>query len=210
MWSRGLAPGQAFDASRTEPALVDLLEAKDLKPPLPPATSGASALVPGCGRGYAVVSLARAGYVAEGVEISPTAVKAAREYIASQGVDAQVREADYFRLEPARPYSLVFDSTFLCALPPAMRDQWAQKMATIVSADGELITNIFPNRPAGAPDPADGDVGTGPPYALSPRLVEGLLTAVGFAKISVVPVPPARQARGVEFIGRWRRLKTSG
>lgn len=38
------------------------------------------ALVPGCGRGYDVCEMAKRGYDALGLDIAPTAVKAASEY----------------------------------------------------------------------------------------------------------------------------------
>ncbi|KAJ1621722.1 S-adenosyl-L-methionine-dependent methyltransferase [Pavlovales sp. CCMP2436] len=203
MWSKGLAPGQAFDASRTEPAFARLLEQASVDPPLPAV--GSKALVPGCGRGYAVVSLERAGYVAEGLEIAPTAAKVAEAYIRSQGAVAVVRTGDFFGLELERQYDFVFDSTFLCALPPSLREDWATMMAGIISPGGQLITNIFPIREDNEPDPADGDIGSGPPYALSPSLVERLLTRAGFVCLGMEPVADSLRARGRrEVLARWR------
>lgn len=204
MWSRGVAPGQAFDASRTEPAFEQLLaRAASATPSLPPA--GSRALVPGCGRGYAVVSLEKAGFAAEGLEISPTAAAAATAYIRAQGAKAEVRVGDFFGLQRERQFGLVFDSTFLCALPPSQREAWAAQMAGVLAPGGELVTNIFPIRAEGEPDPADGHVGSGPPFALSPRLVERLLVGVGFVRLAIEPVPDALRARfGREVLARWR------
>jgi hypothetical protein len=206
MWQRGISPGQAFDASRTEPAFAKLLERRlSVQPPLP--ATGARALVPGCGRGYAVVSLEQAGYAAEGLEISPTARDAAIEYIRSKGARADVHMGDFFELEKQRQFGLVFDSTFLCALQPTQREAWAAQMASIIAPEGQLVTNIFPIRPAGEPDPADGTIGGGPPFALSTRLVELLLTAVGFTCLAMEPVPDELRARGNEVLARWQAPK---
>mmetsp|Transcript_26354 Transcript_26354/g.77382 ORF Transcript_26354/g.77382 Transcript_26354/m.77382 type:complete len:273 (+) Transcript_26354:30-848(+) len=210
MWTRGIQPGQAFDAARTEPAFQDLLDkAATVQPPLPTPSAKSRAFVPGCGRGYAVVSLERAGYAAEGLEISPTAARAARDYLSSQGAKAEVRVGDFFALPEEGQYSVVFDSTFLCALHPTQREAWAKKTSAILAQDGELITNIFPVRPDGEPDPADGAVGNGPPYALSDRLVTGLLAPHGWRQVSISKVPEAMRARpgglGMEFLARWRR-----
>ena len=65
MWSRGLAPGQAFDAAKPELALQALIPGSGVTG-LPTASgslalSGKRALVPGCGRGYAVEALSRGG-----------------------------------------------------------------------------------------------------------------------------------------------------
>mmetsp|Transcript_20525 Transcript_20525/g.68912 ORF Transcript_20525/g.68912 Transcript_20525/m.68912 type:complete len:214 (+) Transcript_20525:65-706(+) len=201
MWTRGIQPGEYFDASRTEPAFQALLDNKNLQPPLPRG----KALVPGCGRGYAVASLVVAGFSTTGIEISKTAADTAKQYLASRDVKASILEGDFFDMDlPA--YDLVFDSTFLCAIDPSTRADWAKRMAALVTSGGELVTNIFPIRPDGEPDPADGAIGTGPPYALSPRLVAGLLAPHGFEKVSLDIVPPAQRARGKEYIARWRKL----
>merc|ERR1712137_479073 len=72
LWAAGLEPGEAFDCRKTEPAFQALIE-QDI---LPKGT----ALVPGCGRGYACCALARAGYKVVGMDISPTAAEAAEQY----------------------------------------------------------------------------------------------------------------------------------
>ena len=83
MWSAGLKPGDAFDAARVEPALASAIaldDASKLDPPLGMSrASEMTALVPGCGRGYAVAALAKMDRFkhATGLEISPTAQKAA-------------------------------------------------------------------------------------------------------------------------------------
>ena len=118
MWAAGLKPGQAFDATRCEPAFADLLRG-DLA-----GGGGRRALVPGCGRGYAVAALAAAGYQATGLEVSPTAVAAASAYLSTQqGIEGkwQIDEADFFKHTPAQPYDLIYDCTFLCAIPPEAR-----------------------------------------------------------------------------------------
>lgn len=212
MWERGVGRGEFFDAAKTEPAFARLmanpsdniralLEGKGVPP---------RALVPGCGRGYALVTLAAAGFAADGLEIAPTAAKAAREYLASEGVErarTRVIEADFFSYSPEVAYALVFDSTFLCAIDPSKRQEWAAQMSRLVAEGGILVSNIFPIRPDGAPDPADGNVGSGPPFALSARLVSSLLEPAGFECIAMDPVPEELRARGArEVLAQFRRV----
>ena len=72
MWASGLGKGDKFDAAAVEPALQDLIDSGALPPSGP-------ALVPGCGRGYAVAALAESGERdVLGIDIAPTAVKAAQ------------------------------------------------------------------------------------------------------------------------------------
>ncbi len=109
MWASGLRPGQAFDAARVEPALAKLLSSSTNSLP-----SG-RALVPGCGRGYAVAELARHGYDATGLEIAPSAVAAANAYCKEQadlaGKTWKVVEGDFF--SHSASYNLIYDCTFL-------------------------------------------------------------------------------------------------
>ena len=196
MWRAGLQPGQAFDAKRCEPAFSALLKAE-------PARPGMRALVPGCGRGYALGALAEAGYHATGLEIAPSAVTAACDYLrAQQGIEHkwEVQEGDFFTHETVQPYDLIYDCTFLCAIPPEMRSGWADCMDRLLSKDGELVTLIFPIK-----TPAfEG----GPPYCMSPELVRGLLEPRGFSAVALDEVPNEMLARGhiaKEFLGRWRK-----
>ena len=75
-----------FDRGTPNPALVDTLSEKGdlLGPPTYTAPDGVirrkRALVPGCGRGYDVLLLACHGYDASGIEISPEAIKACKEF----------------------------------------------------------------------------------------------------------------------------------
>lgn len=68
------------------------------------------------------------------------------------------REEDFFRWAPARPFDLIWDYTFLCALPPSLWPRWAKSMRRLVAPRGVLATLLFPV----------GDYKGGPPYALQP------------------------------------------
>lgn len=185
MWARGLAKGAAFDAARVEPAFAKLLSTSSV------AKVGGAALVPGCGRGYAVAALARAGMKATGLEIAPSAVEAARAHLDSESLPAgsyAVDNADFFEWKPSSKYDLIYDCTFLCAIPPERRGAWAEQMEAMLAPDGTLVTLIFPVR-----DPLfDG----GPPYCMSLELVRSLLQPRGFAEASMREVPAEELARG--------------
>ena len=206
-WSRngGLKKGEEFDASQCEPALQALLDSGVLP--------GGPTLVPGCGRGYAVAALAEDGSRdVLGLDISPTAVKAAQDFLAEvQGRRGRVAVDDFFgshRESHTGYYSLGYDCTFLCAIPPEYRQQWADTWATVLKKNGQLVTLVFPLTPEGSPDPADGSVGSGPPYALSMKLLTQLLEPRGFKLISAEEVPQSQIARGSksgEIIARWTR-----
>ena len=141
MRERGLPPGATFDALGPEPALIELIV--EGVPPLAglaatpdgvawhkvrAAASAARprALVPGCGRGCSVGALAEAGYSALGIDIAPSRIAAAREYL-GDAAHAEIRCADFFDgalLEPnsfdliCELRALVLRCVSLCPLPP--------------------------------------------------------------------------------------------
>jgi len=63
-------------------------------------------MVPGCGRGYDCVALAEKGYEVVGLELSETAAKAAREYIAGSLVGRKIKiiTGDFFTSDLARAF----------------------------------------------------------------------------------------------------------
>ncbi|TQN70354.1 Thiocyanate methyltransferase 1 [Colletotrichum shisoi] len=95
-----------------------------------------------------------------------------------------------------RAFDLIFDYTFLCALPPAARSSWATRMAALLSPRGRLVCLEFPSgKPLSQP---------GPPWGLTPEIYLALLSRPGepleFSSSTqagdaadVVVVPPFRE-----------------
>ncbi|KAL3265158.1 hypothetical protein ABHI18_000063 [Aspergillus niger] len=160
-----------WDRGKPSPALIDLVEyRKELFQPLAADGRRKKALVPGCGRGYDVVMLALHGFDAYGVEISATGVAAAQTYASKELQRPQAYnfgeqesdsanpgnvtflEGDFFKTdwEPNNLkgggglFDIIYDYTFLCALHPDMRRQWAARMAGLLRDDGYLVCLEFP------------------------------------------------------------------
>ncbi|KAJ3168456.1 hypothetical protein HK101_011628 [Irineochytrium annulatum] len=129
-----------------------------------------TALVPGCGRGYDVITFAKRGIKCTGIDLSPTGTAVANEYIASQGVDpsmGHVATADFFDFATRAPAcDILYDQTFLCALDKNLRKDWAKAVGAIVRPGGYLLAYMFPLK-------ADSE--DGPPFAVSVDLYRNLL-----------------------------------
>ena len=199
MWANGIAEGQAFDCRRTEPGFQAMLDRGEV------AVGDGRALVPGCGRGYALASLARAGFSrVVGLEISATARDACEAQLEKEeipsGSDIAVEVADFFEydVEEGKRFDAAYDCTFLCAIDPNKRKEWADVYARVIKPGGLLVSLVFPC----------GDFEGGPPYALSPEIVKNLLAATGkFKEVSLARVPEELYARGrTEYLYVWRRL----
>lgn len=182
-----------WDAGAAAPALRRLVAEGTL-----PA---GRALVPGCGAGYDVFALAADDRVAVGLDLAPTAAKrfeALREERGLSANRAPLVIGDFFAFEAKAPFDLIYDYTFLCAIEPERREDWARRVDALLAPDGELVTLIFPivDQPM---NPG------GPPHPMSPDLVRELLEP-RFEATFLEPLTESHPGReGKEWLGRWRR-----
>lgn len=186
LWAQdgGLAKGSRFDV-----AGVSLPLAAEIGRRPASERPGLTALVPGCGRAYDALFLAEHGFEkVVALDLSPTACEAAREEIAQSSSSPAVQErvivecGDFFD-QSDRKFDFIWDCTFLCALEPGVREQWAQTMRSLLADDGELLTCVFPI------GPREG----GPPFEMSVDLVRSLLEPAGFEATSVQDALPLEE-----------------
>lgn len=147
-----------------------------------------------------------------GLDISQTAVQAAEEYRDKNLEEGRERATyettDFFQLKTEGRweggFDLVYDYTFLCALLPHQREDWAKTHRRLIAPGGELVTLIYPLRP-GADTGEDTD---GPPFAMSEKIVRGLLEKNGFVATMMEPVKAedatAEYRIGKEILARWK------
>jgi len=106
-----------WDRGEASPQLQQWLDSGELNP----ASTGACVAVPGCGSGYEVESLARAGFSVTALDYAPAAVALTRERLRQSALTANVVQADVLQWQPAAPLDAVYEQTCLCALHP---DHW--------------------------------------------------------------------------------------
>ncbi len=235
-WDRGsVAPGLAWWLGQHAEALLprrleDVPQSGSLATPRVPhacdtRTTQGRALVPGAGHGHDVLALAHAGWDVTAVDIAPTAVVACAQRIATAGINVQARVicADFFESPPKaealqEPFDLLFDYTFCCALPPALRAAWAQTCATRIKQGGRLLHLAFPlderQRSAATLQSLSALVGTGrvpvdpgagPPFVLDLHELATRLMPYFVLEDVAVEVPSAPDRRGREALLLWRR-----
>jgi hypothetical protein len=117
-----------------------------------------------------------------GLDIAPTALQAAQERLKT--LDATMQSRCTFSTDDFFSYSgqfdCIYDYTFLCAIQPDQREAWAQKHASLLAPNGELLVVIFPIC----------DKQDGPPFAMSPELVRSPLEPVGLVEIDCKMLSP--------------------
>jgi len=229
LWKNGFLP---WDRGLSNPALVDLLSSRhdligsSVTKDSNGQTKRKRALVPGCGRGYDVLLLASFGYDAVGLDGSETAIDECKKLAQEEGdkyplqSGAETRGSitfltgDFFKNdwetieqqgELKEPYDLIYDYTFLCALPPDTRPSWALRISELLSTSGRLVCLEFPLYK----DPSTG----GPPYALREETYVQHLSKPGqeleykdgFVVVSEVS---SRSSRSLVRLDRWKPERT--
>ena len=237
-WQRGATP---WDRGAVAPGLVWWLneqraEVPQAQPrtqtreaPRSPQAQGLAGqrgrvLVPGAGHGYDALALAQAGWDVTAVDIAPTAVAECTQRIVAAGLEKQARAvcADFFETPPRQealqaPFDLLFDYTFCCALPPALRAAWAHTCAQRIKQGGSLLHLAFPldrgQRSAAtlkalgakAPGHSPVDPGDGPPFVLDLQELAGYLAPNFVLETLALDVPSAPSRDGREALLLWRR-----
>lgn len=120
-------------------------------------------LIPGCGSGYEVKLFAERGHDVLGIDFSEAALEAAGRVLGK--LAHRVRKGDFFSLM-LEPCDLVYERTFLCALPRARWPQWGVKIPTLVRPGGRLAGFFYFS-----------DNERGPPFGISAQALHGLLDA---------------------------------
>lgn len=128
-------------------------------------TQPASALIPGCGTGYEVAAFHQAGWEVTAIDFSPVAVEQAKVHLGPLG--RLVVQGDFFAHDLGeRRFDVVYERTFLCALPPSLWAGYAARMAQLLRSGGRLIGFFL-----------FGDEPEPPPYPLTDNQAQELFAA---------------------------------
>jgi len=134
-----------------------------------------SVLIPGCGSAYEVRAFDEAGWKVAGIDFSPVAVERARSELGP--LAKRVVQDDFFKHDfGSQRFDLIYERTFLCALPPNLWPAYVKRMTQLLRRNGKLA-GIF----------LYGDQAEPPPYPLTPAKASELL-GKNFSLIKTLPV----------------------
>lgn len=133
--SRYEAGTTGWDMGEVSPPLkayFDTIENKDIR-----------ILIPGCGNAWEAKYLVAAGFTnITVIDIAAAPVAHLRAALGPEGLKTcRVVLGDFFA--HTGTYDLIVEQTFFCAIDPAMRSQYAKKMAQLLAADGVLMGVLF-------------------------------------------------------------------
>lgn len=179
-------------AGRADPSLQDWLN--DVAPGL--VRPGAAAVVVGCGLGDDARELADRGYEVTAFDVSPAAIRWARER--HPDLSERFHVADLFSIPPSlcRRADLVVEAHTLQALHPELRARAAAGVASLARPRGTILA-ICAGREEGEPLPDS------PPFPLCARELADLMSAHGFAPTG--PIEDSASAGGRRLRAAFRR-----
>ena len=188
-WQQRFAEGNTpWDRGAANPQLDAWLAAGALKP--------CRILVPGCGSGYEVATLAKAGFDVTGLDYAPVAIARTRNLLATANLNAELIEADVLAWQPPRQYDAIYEQTCLCALYPDQWRDYADQLHRWLVAGGRLFA-LFVQFPR--PGAADGEI-QGPPYHCDINAMRALFPAPRW-NWPKPPYPRTSHPRGLAELG---------
>ncbi len=157
---------------------------------------GGAVFLPGCGRGYEALHLARLGYRVTAVDWVAEPVRFLREAAAREGLEVEVLRQDMFALPEsfAGRFDVFLEQTCLCALAPAQWPDYEALAFRLLRPAGRLL-GVFME--------LEGE--DGPPFDCPPEKVRALLSPPRwtFEGMERIPSNPARP--GPEYTARFTR-----
>lgn len=138
------AENTGWDRGDVSPALQIWLDQTVLK-------EGASILIPGCGRGYEVVALAKLGFDVTAIDLAPSAIEVLNQGLTDAGVSATIVCADIFSYQTEHQFDVVYEQTCLCAIEPNQRADYERCLEKWIKSGGKLLFSMMQTGEAGGP-----------------------------------------------------------
>ncbi|MDQ7003120.1 MAG: methyltransferase domain-containing protein, partial [Ghiorsea sp.] len=130
------AQDTGWDRGETSPALHTFLDKGGLE-------HVKTILIPGCGRGYEVVALAKRGFEVTALDLAPSAVAHLKQTLEKEGLKANAVCIDIFDFKAPQAFDAVYEQTCLCAIEPSQREAYAKTVADWLKPKGKLLLNMM-------------------------------------------------------------------
>ena len=121
-----------WDKGEPSPGLVDFLE-------LHPELNGGDVLVPGCGLAHDVRAWIPHARRVTGLDLSPTAVKAAEKMTRDQGLSAEIKVGNFLDSDTEDRFDWVFEHTLFCAITRDLRPDYVKGVLNRLTPGGDYM-----------------------------------------------------------------------
>ncbi len=190
-WDAGLT---GWDQGEAHPSLAKLLKHATREGSLP---EGARIYSAGAGRAHSEAALARLGYVVKAVDLSDSAIQAAKSlYGEISGLHLAVGDFNDIPEDELASFDAIYDRAMLCALGPGIRLSYIEAMKKRLKPGGLFCSILFRRV----------EVEKSPPYAIDEKEAYRVLGG-DFELVFAVAIPAAPKPAVVkeEWISIWRR-----
>jgi SAM-dependent methyltransferase len=157
-YQHGETPWEKGDA---HPGLVEFLRRAPVR---------GCVFVPGCGTGHDVRALAATADEVVGLDLAPSAIRAAKAHGEVGGERYVVGDLFALPKKMLGAFDWVFEHTCFCAIPPALRGDYVEAVASVLQPGGRLLAIFFLN-PDMEPDES------GPPFGTTREELDALFGA---------------------------------
>ncbi len=108
-------------------------------------------LVPGCGNGYEVLTLAKLGFDVVAIDIAPTAIENLQSMLDKKNCNAELVLGDFFTWNPDEKFDAIFEQTSLCALPPELWGRYEAQLHEWLNSQGKILAAFMQTGQEGGP-----------------------------------------------------------
>ncbi len=108
-------------------------------------------LVPGCGNGHEVLTLAAAGFEVVAIDIATTPVKRLRDRLKQHNLKAEVVQGNLLSWEHEIFFDVIYEQTCLCALPQDTWTQYERKLYGWLKPQGKIFALFMQTQQQGGP-----------------------------------------------------------
>ncbi len=108
-------------------------------------------LIPGCGNGYEVQTLAEMGFEVTAIDIAPTAIQNLQAALDKVNLKATLIEGDFFSWQPETRFDSIYEQTSLCALPPDLWQAYENQLNSWLKPAGKLFAQFMQTGTQGGP-----------------------------------------------------------
>lgn len=186
---RYLDNSTGWDLGQVSPPFVHLVELRKLVP-------YSNILIPGAGRGWEAIYLARQGFEVTCVDFAPEAIREAETLSLKEGVKVHYVEEDLFRLTPDRTgvFDYLLEQTCFCAIDPERRADYVKMAVRMIRPGGELVGLFYVHGKEG-----------GPPWTTTAEEVRTLFRErFDFLEFAITDLS-VESRKGEEILARLRR-----
>lgn len=128
-----------WDLNGPNPAFLEIINNKKIIEPC-------KILIPGSGKGHDAVAAAKKNFEVTALDFSEYAINIGKDLAQKENVKINFICEDIFNLDEVyeNSFDAVYDYTMYCAINPERRNEYAEKISSLLKMNGKFIALLFP------------------------------------------------------------------